>query len=142
MTPTLLGRWQTRLLLLATVGALITIPFALNLNTIIPFWILGYIAFFGVFFWDVLYDYIQKKRWDRDWPGFYQLVAGIWEAIFLAILLSILKNIQFGLPGVLEFNLGVFIFHYSCVWLGIYIASQSIMRLIFPRWRFRGGQWL
>ncbi len=142
MTPTLLGRWQTRLLLLATVGALITIPFALNLNSVIPFWILGYIAFFGVFFWDVLYDYIQKRRWDRDWPGVYQLAAGIWEAIFLAILLSILKNIQFGLPGVLVFDLGIFIFHYSCVWLGIYIASQSIMRLIFPRWRFRGGQWL
>lgn len=142
MTPTLLGRWQTRLLLLATVGALITIPFALNLNSAIPFWILGYIAFFGVFFWDVLYDYIQKRRWDRDWPGVYQLAAGIWEAIFLAILLSILKNIQFGLPGVLVFDLGIFIFHYSCVWLGIYIASQSIMRLIFPRWRFRGGQWL
>jgi hypothetical protein len=142
MTPTLLGRWQTRLLLLATVGGLITIPFSLNLNSANPFWILGYIAFFGVFFWDVLYDYIQKRRWDRDWPGVYQLAAGIWEAIFLAILLSILKNIRFELPGVQDFNLGVFIFHYSCVWLGIYIASQSIMRLIFPRWRFRGGQWL
>jgi hypothetical protein len=141
MTPTLLGRWQTRLLLLATVGALITVPFALSYSLVL-FWSLSYIAFFGIFFWDVLYDYIQKKRWDRDWPGVYQLAAGIWEAIFLAILLSILKNIQFGLPGVPEFNLGVFIFHYICVWLGIYIASQSIMRLIFPRWRFRGGQWL
>lgn len=141
MTPTLLGRWQTRLLLLATVGALITVPFALNLGNAAPFWNLGYIAFFGVFFWDVLYDYIQKRRWDRDWPGVYQLAAGIWEAIFLAILLSILKNIQFGLPGVQVYDLGIFIFHYSCVWLGIYIASQSIMRLIFPRWRFHGGQW-
>ena len=141
MTPTLLGRWQTRLLLLATVGALITVPFAFSYSFVL-FWSLGYIAFFGVFFWDVLYDYIQKRRWDRDWPGVYQLAAGIWEAIFLTVLLSVLKNIQFGLPGVLEFNLGVFIFHYGCVWLGIYIASQSIMRLIFPRWRFRGGQWL
>jgi hypothetical protein len=140
MTPTLLGRWQTRLLLLATVGVLITIPFGLSYNLVL-FWNLGYIAFFGIFFWDVLYDYIQKRRWDRDWPGVYQLVAGIWEAIFLAILLSILKNIQFGLPGVPEFNLGLFVAHYICVWLGIYIASQSIMRIIFPRWRFRGGQW-
>jgi hypothetical protein len=141
MTPTLIGRWQTRLLLLSTVGVLISIPFALSLNDTKLYWILAYVAFFGVFFWDALYDYIQKRRWDRDWPGVYQLAAGIWEAIFLGILFSILRGIQITLPGLDNFNLGIFILHYSCVWLGIYIASQSIMRLIFPRWRFRGGQW-
>ncbi|WP_019500354.1 hypothetical protein [Pseudanabaena sp. PCC 6802] len=143
MTPTLLGRWQTRLLLLATVGVLITIPFALGFNDTKLYWILGYVAFFGVFFWDVLYDYLQKRRWDRDWPGVYQLAAGVWEAIFLGILFSLFGRVLPGLDSFnLGINLGIFILHYSCVWLGIYIVSQSLMRIVFPRWRFRGGQWL
>ena len=50
MTPTLIGRWQTRLLLLATIGVLITLPFAFG--TIGPgesslyFYVLGYVALF------------------------------------------------------------------------------------------------
>jgi hypothetical protein len=31
MTPTLFGRWQTRLFLFATVGVLITLPFYLGI---------------------------------------------------------------------------------------------------------------
>ncbi|MDE5116507.1 MAG: hypothetical protein O4860_04405, partial [Trichodesmium sp. St2_bin2_1] len=72
MTPTLFGRWQTRLLLLATVGILITIPF----SEPIYFSVLAYIAILGLF-WDVVYDFLQKFRWDRDWPGVYQLLAAI-----------------------------------------------------------------
>lgn len=37
---------------------------------------------------------------------------------------------------------GMFLLHYSAVWLAVFIASQSLMRIIFVRWRFRGGQWL
>ena len=81
MTPTLFGRWQTRLLLLATVGILITIPF----SEPIYFSVLAYIAILGLF-WDVVYDFLQKFRWDRDWPGVYQLLAAIWEAIFLLLI--------------------------------------------------------
>ena len=31
-------------------------------------------------------------------------------------------------------------FHYFVVWLAVFIASQSIMRVLFVRWRFFGGQ--
>lgn len=141
MTPTLLGRWQTRLLLLATVGILATLPFSLGI--IGPgaspefFWILGYVALFGLA-WDILYNYLQKFRWDRDWPGTFQLLAGIWEAIFIGCIL-----ILFGLPNVRrELPLDGFIIHYSLVWLSVYLASQTLMRILFPRSRFKGGQWL
>jgi len=142
MTPTLLGRWQTRLFLFATVGVLITFPFSMGI--VGPdfgagyFRILGYLAFFGCG-WDILYDYLQKFRWDRDWPGALQLLAGIWEAVFVGCVGKIL-----GLPSVPKADLSLlwFAIHYSLVWLGIYFASQSLMRILFPRWRFKGGQWL
>lgn len=139
MTPTLFGRWQTRLFLLATIGVLVTLPFCLGI--IEPnfgtgyYLILGYVAILGCI-WDILYNYLQKFRWDRDWPGALQLVAGIWEAVFIA------GSVKLGiLPGVpSELPLFWFFLHYSVVWLSVYIGSQTIMRILFPRWRFRGGQ--
>ncbi|OCQ97912.1 hypothetical protein BCD67_01915 [Oscillatoriales cyanobacterium USR001] len=141
MTPTLFGRWQTRLFLLATVGIVVTMPFFLGLigtkSGWLFFWILGYIAIFGLI-WDILYIYIQQFRWDRDWPGVFQLLGGIWEAVFLVLLVKI-----FGLPGISKenFDLGTFALHYSLVWVIIYLASQTLLRILFPYWRFRGGQW-
>ena len=142
MTPTLFGRWQTRLLLFSTVGVLVTLPFFLGLITSqsgsIFFWVLGYVAIFGIG-WDALYISLQQLRWDRDWPGAFQLLAGIWEALFVLFLIKII-----GLPGIpkQDFDLGAFALHYSLVWLAIYLASQTLMRIFFPYWRFRGGQWL
>jgi hypothetical protein len=141
MTPTLFGRWQTRLFLLATVGVLVTLPFASGLigpgPDITYFLILIYVGIFGCG-WDVLYNYLQKFRWDRDWPAVYQLFAGIWEMIFIWLGIGVVHF----LPLPKQAFWGVFFLHYSSVWLGVFIASQSLMRIIFPRWRFRGGQWL
>ncbi|MBD2120025.1 hypothetical protein [Trichocoleus sp. FACHB-262] len=141
MTPTLFGRWQTRLFLFATVGVLVTLPFALGY--IGPgasaqfFWVLLYAALFGLG-WDALYTYLQKLRWDRDWPGALQLLAGLWEAVFIVLLLKTV-----GLFGI-DRNLSMsgFLWHYSSIWLAIYLAAHSLMRILFPRSRFRGGQWL
>ncbi len=134
MTPTLFGRWQTRLLLFATVGILITIPF----GEPIYFSVLGYVAILGLF-WDIIYNLLQKLRWDRDWPGAYQLLAAIWEAISLLLIAEV---IDLPLLKISDLQIGNFALHYSLVWLGLYIASQTVMRIFFPRWRFRGGQWL
>lgn len=143
MTPTLLGRWQTRIFLFFTVGALITVLFALGIVGSgaggIYFFLLLYLALFGLG-WDVVYNFIQKSRWDRDWPAAFQLAAGVWEAIFLILIIYLPGD----LPGIdkSNFPLGAFFWHYSCVWLGIFTASQTIMRVLFPRWRFNGGQLL
>ena len=145
MTPNLFGRWQTRILLLATVGVLVTIPFYLgwfgsevdgNLR-FIYFLILLYVALFGLV-WDLVYIYLQKFRWDRDWPAIFQFIAGIWEAIFIAF-----WGKTTGLLGIFppDMSLKWFFIHYSIVWLTVFLASQSIMRILFPSWRFRGGKW-
>jgi hypothetical protein len=144
MTPTLFGRWQTRLLLLATVGVLVSLPFALGLigsgaNTIY-FWILGYVAVFGII-WDIVYDQIQKYRWDRDWPAVYQLLAGIWEMVFVFCGIKLFGFLPIPIPKE-ELSPGIFLLHYSLVWLAVFIVSQTLMRVIFVRWRFRGGEWL
>lgn len=135
MTPTLFGRWQTRLLLLGTLGLLVTAVFAFALRSITPFVLLAVVLFAG-FGWDVLYQLLQKLRWDRDWPPNLQLLAGIWEMIFLAGLTYGLR--LFGAPPAWW----QFAWHYSAVWLVTFLASQSIMRLFFPRWRYNGGQWV
>jgi hypothetical protein len=145
MTPTLIGRWQTRLLLFATLGILVTLPFALGYigspQSPVFFAVLGYVALFGLA-WDAVYTYIQKFRWDRDWPAVFQLAAGVWEALFLLFLIKLQAglNVNFlaGIPQ--DLALSWFAAHYSCVWLAIFIASQSLMRILFPRWRFRGGR--
>jgi hypothetical protein len=144
MTPTLFGRWQTRLLLLATIGVVVSIAFAIGLigpgANSVYFWILSYVAIFGLI-WDVLYNYLQKFRWDRDWPAAYQLGAGIWELTFIFCGVGVFGFLPIPIPKT-ELPIGAFLLHYSLVWLAVFTASQTLMRIIFPRWRFRGGQWL
>jgi hypothetical protein len=142
MTPTLLGRWQTRMLLLSTVGILTSTPFALGLiggkPSPIYFLILMYVAIFGLG-WDILYNNLQKSSWDRDWPAAYQLFAGIGEFIFVLCGVQIFRILP--VPKN-ELPLILLVIHYIVVWLSVFITSQSIMRIAFPRWRFRGGKWL
>ena len=136
MTPTLLGRLQTRLLLFMTVGMFVTFFFYAAIDG--PFFgMLIWIMLFG-FMWDCLYTFIQKFRWDRDWPAAYQRAAGVWEAFFFLLFVY-----SFGLYGADfgQFPFFWFVFHYSTVWLAIFLSSQVLMRLLFPRWRFRGGRW-
>jgi hypothetical protein len=143
MTPTLLGRWQTRLLLMETVGLVITLLFCGgvfgNPTGSIFFWLLQYIVLFGLG-WDYFYIYIQSWRWDQDWPAALQWIAALWEGLFIILIIEVA---DLKLPGTaLGWHLGWFIVHYGLVWVAVFITSQSFMRLIFPRWRFRGGQWL
>lgn len=148
MTPTLMGRWQTRLFLLGTIGFLITLFFGWRFEDYVtPIIILLYVIAMGIV-WDILYTYIQTYRWDRDWPPAYQLFAGLWEGLFLWLLIG--TGFLWGilgpseLPGISTGSITVsqFISHYATVWVFTFVASQSLLRLIFPRWRFRGGQWL
>jgi hypothetical protein len=144
MTPTLLGRWQTRILLLFTVGVIVSLPFAFGIIGGSPgnifFWILTYVATFGLI-WDVFYDQIQKYRWDRDWPAVYQFLAGIWEFIFILCGIKLFGFLPIPIPKE-EIKPELVFVHYTVVWLAVFITSQSLMRIVFIRWRFRGGQWL
>jgi hypothetical protein len=139
MTPTLFGRWQTRILLLGSYGLLVTLFFVWRYEgSYTPLALLGYVIVFGLV-WDVLYQWTQRFRWDSDWPPAFQLMAGIIEAAFLWLLIQILGE---QLPGVDPLSFGRFAAHYWSVWTVAFLLSQGPMRIWFPRWRFNGGQWL
>lgn len=66
MTPTLLGRWQIRLFLLSTTGLVISFLVGRIIGNIrLPLLALCYVLVVGCIL-DVLYQYIQSLRWDRD----------------------------------------------------------------------------
>ena len=133
MTPTLGGRWQTRFFLLSTIGSFVTIFFVALSRSLMPFIFLALVMLLGLG-WDVLYNQIQKQRWDHDWPPTLQLAAGVAEGLFVFILANTLLPLG-GSPI-------MFALHHTAVWIATFLASQSLMRLLFPRWRYRGGQWI
>ena len=125
MTPTLFGRWQTRTLLLLTFGVLITLPFMLFYG-FTPALILLLVIVLG-YGWDIVYMAIQGGRWDRDWPPAYQFLAGVWEGV-IVFLLSFLLARAFRVFAV---PLPVFIIQYGVIWFVTFLASQSLLRIIF-----------
>ena len=134
MTPTLIGRWQTRIVTFATLGVIVTAIFALLGDG--PFFaVLGYVVLFGLV-WDVVWIGLQQLRWDRDWPAAFQVATGIWEGIFVYAVASLVI-----LPGIPhEIPPTTFIAHYGLVWLTIFVWVQGPMRVILPFWRFHGGR--
>jgi hypothetical protein len=141
MTPTLLGRWQMRLFLLPTVGLVASLPFAIGLlgpKSWIPLILLLYIGILG-FLSDLCAQQLQKLRWDNDWPGLLQLAGAVIEAAILAVVL--LTN---RLPGVSTKVVPIqwLLLQYVLVSLAMFLATPSLLRVLFPHSRFRGGQWL
>ena len=140
MTPTLIGRWQTRILLLGTLGILVTIPFSLNGESVY-FQVLLAIAVLGCL-WDIFYNQLQTVRWDHDWPATLQVGSGIWEAFFFYVPFRYLISNILKIGWLIDIPFDKFLLHYACIWLAVFTASQTLMRIIFPRWRFHGGEWL
>jgi hypothetical protein len=138
MTPTLLGRWQMRLLLLPTVGLLVTLPLAIGLKSWAYLIMLLYIGVLGGLS-DICAQQLQKLRWDGDWPGLLQLAGAAIEAIILSLVL--LTN---QLPGISTKVLPLqwLLLQYLVVSLAVFLATPSLLRVLFPHSRFRGGQWL
>lgn len=139
MTPTLLGRWQTRLFLLGTVGLIVTLLFGMFIgDTRTPLVLLGYVLGLGLV-WEMLYQYLQSFRWDQDWPPAFQVGTGIFEAL---VVWGLVQTI--GLPGVDGTALPgtTFLAHYGAVWVATFLVVQGPLRIIFLHWRYRGGQWV
>jgi hypothetical protein len=136
VTPTLIGRWQTRIALLGTLGVLVSTLFALAYGTALFFLVLAYVAAFGLV-WDVLYIALQRLRWDRDWPAAFQVLNGLVEG---ALVYGLIATV--GLPGIAPgaVPLPLFVAHYGTVWLVTFLWAQGPMRALFPFWRFHGGR--
>ena len=120
MVPTLTGRIQTRIFLLAVVGGLITliiVPFLssapLGDQYRDGFLVLLSVAVVGVL-WELLYHLLMQWRWEKDWPTLFGLVEGVPEGLLIWILLS-----AGAIPGIAGSVGGAaFLIQFILVWLG------------------------
>ncbi len=136
MTPTLIGRWQSRAVVLLTAGVVITFIFSLlyaDMRT--PFALLLYVLLLG-FGWDVVYRLLQVPRWDSDWPPFFAIAGGLIEGLFLWLLIQVVELP--GMAGGLPF--WKFALHYGTVFIAMLAMLLGGLKILFPQWRFNGGK--
>lgn len=145
MVPTLFGRVQTRLWLLAIVGGLITVL----LTPVLPmraalgdkyqttYVVLGSVAVIGVL-WEFVYHLLMQWRWEKDWPTMFGLLTAVPEGLLVGFL-AVRGELPF-LPG--PVSPAIFVIHFVVVWLGVWLIANGPMRVPFIRWRFHGGRLL
>ena len=144
MVPTLIGRIQTRLFLLATVGVIVTLlivpilpgltgPLGDNYRT--AFLVLASVAVLGVV-WELIYHFLMQFRWEKDWPTGFGLLTLVPEGLLLFFLIrsGVIEVIDEDLPA------AAFWTHFIVVWVVVWLVANGPMRIPFIRWRFRGGR--
>ena len=142
MVPTLYGRIQTRIVLLAVVGGLWTVfitpflptdaPLGTSYQTTFP--VLLSVLILGVG-WEFIYHLLQQFRWEKDWPTFFGLVTVIPEGMLLWSLI-----IAGRIPGVDGVPLAAFLIQFLTTWLVVWLIANGPLRIFFIRWRFQGGR--
>lgn len=144
MTPTLLGRLQTRIVSIAVVGSvwtLIVSPFlpgggSLSERYQATFAVLVVVGVAGVG-WELVYHFLQQFRWEKDWVAFFGLLTGINEG--LAAWLLVGAGLAPGDPSVAG---SAFVVHFATTWIVLWLWVNGPMRVPLLRWRFRGGRLL
>lgn len=145
MVPTLTGRIQTRIFLLAIVGGLITAVIVPALPGSAPlgdkyrdgFLVLLSVAVLGVL-WEFVYHFLMQWRWEKDWPTLFGLATSVPEGFLVWLLLR-----AGAIPGLAGTVGGAaFAIQFIAVWLGVWLAANGPMRVPFIRWRFYGGRLL
>lgn len=148
MTPTLLGRIQTRIFLVATVGVVwmliispIVLPLTPDGTSLSDVYRLGYAALVVVavvgIVWELVYHGLQQFRWEKDWPTLFGLLNGINEGIVVYFVL------EAGLPwDVGDVPGTAYVIMFATTWVLIWLVANGPMRVVNLRWRFRGGRLL
>jgi hypothetical protein len=143
VVPTLLGRIQTRLFLLAVVGAAVTAA----LTPVLPvdgplaqryqatFVVLAAVAVLGVG-WELIYHFLMQWRWEKDWPTLFGLLTLVPEGVLVGLLAT--RDLLPGLPGPVP--TAAFVIHFVVVWVIVWLVANGPMRVPFIHWRFRGGR--
>lgn len=143
MLPTLIGRVQTRLVLLAVVGGLVTLVVGLFLPVAAPlaqryrdgFLVLATVAVLGIG-WECLYHLLMQWRWEKDWPTLFGLVTLVPEGLLIWVLLT-----AGAIPGIAgSVSAPAFCLLFLAVWLSVWLVANGPMRVPFIRWRFNGGR--
>jgi hypothetical protein len=143
MVPTLLGRVQTRLVLLAVIGGIVTAIIAPVLPVSAPvadkyrdaYLVLAAVAVLGIG-WEFLYQLLMQWRWEKDWPTLFGLVTLVPEGLLVWLLLQ-----AGAIPGIVgTVSAPAFCIDFLAVWLSVWLVANGPMRVPFIRWRFRGGR--
>lgn len=146
MTPTFIGRIQTRIFVVAVIGSLWTLivtplitPLAgagVTAGDLYPvtFTALLWVGILGVVVWEPVYHLLQQYRWEKDWPAFFGLITGVNEGLVVGLVLA----------GPLDRGLGplagAFLAHFVSTWLVLWVWVNGPMRVPFLRWRYDGGR--
>lgn len=143
MTPTLGGRLQTRLFLMVVVGGVWTgivgpvlpRPPEATLADVYEgaFQVLAVVLAAGLV-WELFYHLLQQFRWEKDWPTLYGLLTGINEGLLAWYLTVELALIPAQVPT------STFVAHFASTWIVVFLWVNGPMRVVFLRWRFRGGR--
>ncbi len=165
MTPTLLGRWHTRLILFLFVGLPVTFLYAWYLSAWSfsneysvawpfssvwlrlppielsifqdPFMFLIGLTILGLVL-DVAYIQIQRFGWDNDWPFAYQFFFS-WVEFFIVFFAMDFGFLDFMFPdGRIPFSTALT--QFSWVFLFSFLGVLGGIQIFFVRWRFKGGE--
>jgi len=123
MVPTLAGRIQTRIAVLA-VGERYEASFL----------VLGVVIALGVG-WEFLYHGLQQFRWEKDWPALFGLVTGVPEGVVVWLVLRDVIPVGVAKPDGLSYVIA-----FTTVWLVVWMWVNGPMRVPLIHWRFRGGR--
>ncbi|SFT82881.1 hypothetical protein SAMN05660657_03355 [Geodermatophilus amargosae] len=142
MLPTLSGRIQTRIFLLAVVGSIWT----LIITPVLPteaslaasygatFSVLLVVLVLGVL-WELVYHGIQQFRWEKDWPTLFGLLTAIPEGLLVWFLFA-----GGAIPWIGSLPGPAFVIHFVSTWLIVWLVANGPMRVPFIHWRINGGR--
>ena len=141
MTPSLLGRIQTRIVVLGVLGGLWTLLITLALpggaelgdKYQVTFRALVLVIVLGVA-WELVYHALQQYRWEKDWPTLFGLLTGLNEGVVVWIVLVAI------LPSDLDVTAAQYLIHFCTTWVVVWLFLNGPMRVLSLRWRFRGGR--
>ena len=142
MVPTLIGRIQTRLFLLAVVGLPVTAlvapflpaPGSLADRLYAASAVLLTVAVLGVG-WELLYHLLMQWRWEKDWPTLFGLLTGIPEGLLVWFLFA-----GGAIPWIDSLPGPAFAIHFVSTWLIVWLVANGPMRVPFIHWRINGGR--
>jgi len=150
MTPTLLGRWHTRLLLFIVLGLPITFiwglyqenwtfppPTDFDSKFVQSFLFLTCILVLGLIL-DVAYMQLQRTHWDQDWPFAYQFFFSIVE--FLLVYAAVYYDVLWFLFDRVKPPFWDAACHFAWVFIPSFLALLGGVQIFLVRWRFKGGE--
>ena len=145
MIPTLLGRIQTRIFVLAIIGSIVQLIFSPILPEVggaplgtlykATFAILIATIVLGVL-WEFAYHALMQFRWEKDWPTLFGLITIVNEGalVWLVIKADLVPGVSKGLP------FSTFAVDFVLVWIFTFLFVNGPMRVPFLRWRHVGGR--